>query len=69
MWLLELGIIWKFLKKAIWSFPKSMLRRDMFLEGRLWHLGFETGQVRRGKLRRQTDDRHMGQKETGVFIT
>lgn len=45
-----------------------MLRRDMFLEGRLWRLGFETGQMRREKLRRQAGDRHRGQKEAGVFI-
>lgn len=37
--------------KGYWSFPKSMLRRDTFLEGRLWHLSFETGQMRREKLR------------------
>lgn len=38
----------------------------MFLEGRLWHLGSETGQMRREKLMRQADDRHRGQ--AGVFI-
>lgn len=31
------------------SFPESMLRRDMFLEGRLWQLGFETEQMRRAR--------------------
>jgi len=25
-----------------WSFSKSTLRRDVFLEGRLWQLGFGT---------------------------
>lgn len=33
--------------EGYWSFPKSTLRGDMFLEGRLWHLDFETGQMRR----------------------
>lgn len=46
--------------EGYWSFPKSVLRRVMFLEGRLWHLGFEIGQMRREKLRRQAGDKAQG---------